>query len=89
MLNYLENTDHPRQNREQVERASLPLQSIESRFACDSTGFACSRFARWYDIKYNRFTSEQQWVKAHLILYAQENPRFHRAPGSIQNLLFV
>jgi transposase len=50
-----------------IEQSALPLKSVESQFAVDSTGFAYSRFARWFDIKYNRFTAEQQWVKTHLI----------------------
>jgi transposase len=56
-----------------IERCSLPLRSVESCFAVDSTGFAYSRFVRWYDIKYNRFTSEQQWVKAHLCTGVKTN----------------
>ena len=39
----------------------------------DSTGFAFSRFVRWFDIKYNRFTSRQQWVKAHVCTGVQTN----------------
>jgi transposase len=56
-----------------IERASLPLQSIETKFAVDSTGFAYSRFVRWYDIKYNKFTAEQQWVKAHICTGVKTN----------------
>lgn len=56
-----------------IEQSSLPLKSIESDFAVDSTGFAFSRFIRWYDIKYNRFTSEQQWVKAHICTGVKTN----------------
>jgi transposase len=56
-----------------IERASLPLRSVESNFAVDSTGFAFCRFTRWYDIKYNRFTSEQQWVKAHFMCGVKTN----------------
>lgn len=56
-----------------IERASLPLAAVESDFAVDSTGFAYSRFVRWYDIKYNRFTSEQQWVKAHIACGVKTN----------------
>jgi transposase len=56
-----------------IEQSSLPLRSIESNFAVDSTGFAYSRFVRWYDIKYNRFTSEQQWVKAHMCCGVKTN----------------
>ena len=56
-----------------IEQASLPLRSIESDFAVDSTGFAFSRFVRWFDIKYNKFTSEQQWVKAHICTGVKTN----------------
>jgi transposase len=56
-----------------IEQAALPLKSVESKFAVDSTGFAFSRFVRWFDIKYNRFTSEQQWVKAHICTGVQTN----------------
>lgn len=48
-----------------IEQSSLSLQAVEHNFAVDSTGFAFSRFVRWFDIKYNRYTREQQWIKAH------------------------
>lgn len=56
-----------------IERASLPLRGVESKYAVDSTGFAFCRFVRWYDIKYNRFTAEQQWVKAHICCGVKTN----------------
>lgn len=56
-----------------IVRASLPLAAVESKFAVDSTGFAFCRFVRWYDIKYNRFTSEQQWIKAHICCGVKTN----------------
>ncbi|MFT3786639.1 MAG: hypothetical protein QM770_10795 [Tepidisphaeraceae bacterium] len=62
VLNYLETPELFPILTDMIERASLPLRAIESHFAVDSTGFAFSRFVRWFDIKYNRFTSEQQWV---------------------------
>ncbi|MDB4872430.1 MAG: transposase [Gemmatimonadales bacterium] len=56
-----------------IEQAALPLKSVEEKFAVDSTGFAFSRFVRWFDIKYNRFTAEQQWVKAHFCTGVKTN----------------
>jgi transposase len=56
-----------------IEKTSLPLRDVESQFAVDSTGFAYSRFVRWYDIKYNRFSSEQQWIKAHICTGTKTN----------------
>jgi transposase len=73
VLNYLDDESLYPILLELIERSSLPLKSLESQFAVDSTGFAYSRFVRWYDIKYNRFTSEQQWVKAHLCCGTKTN----------------
>ena len=56
-----------------IERTALPLKAVESQFAVDSTGFAYSRFVRWFDIKYNRYANEQQWVKAHLCCGTKTN----------------
>jgi transposase len=56
-----------------IVRASLPLRDVESQFAVDSTGFAFCRFTRWYDIKYNKFTSEQQWIKTHICTGTKTN----------------
>ena len=35
-----------------VVESSLPLRSVESDFAVDSSGFTTSRFVRWFDHKY-------------------------------------
>jgi transposase len=56
-----------------IQRSSLPLSSVETDFAVDSTGFAFCRFVRWYDIKYNRFSAEQQWVKTHICTGVKTN----------------
>jgi transposase len=73
VLNYLESPDVYPVLVDLILKASLPLKSIESQFAVDSTGFTTCRFVRWYDIKYNRFSSEQQWVKAHLMCGVKTN----------------
>jgi transposase len=56
-----------------IERASLPLKAVEENFAVDSTGFCFSRFTRWFDVKYNKFTSKQEWVKAHICTGVKTN----------------
>jgi transposase len=45
--------------------SSLPLRTIETTFAPDSTGFSTSRFVRWFDEKYGATRSGRDWVKAH------------------------
>jgi transposase len=56
-----------------IERAALPMRSIESDFAVDSTGFMSSRFVRWYDKKYNSIRQKHDWVKAHLVCGVKTN----------------
>ena len=73
VFNYFENPDLFPILTSMIERAAAPLASVENNFAVDSTGFCYSRFARWYDVKYNRFTSEQQWIKAHLCCGVKTN----------------
>jgi hypothetical protein len=35
-----------------IIESSLPLKSIESDFAVDSSGFSTGQFSRWFDAKY-------------------------------------
>jgi transposase len=73
VLNVLENPDTSPILLSLIEKSSLPLRSVEVDFAIDSTGFAYSRFLRWYDAKYNKFGSEQQWIKAHICTGVKTN----------------
>jgi transposase len=73
VLNYLESPELYPILLDMIEKTSLPLRSVESQFAVDSTGFTTCRFVRWFDVKYNRFTSEQQWVKAHICTGTKTN----------------
>jgi transposase len=56
-----------------IVRSSLPLKSVETVFAPDSTGFSTSRFVRWYDEKYGVERSGKEWVKAHAICGTKTN----------------
>ncbi len=50
-----------------ITESSKPLKAIEVDFAADSSGFATSRFYRWYDHKYGVVREKQSWVKVHLM----------------------
>ncbi len=50
-----------------VTMSSLPLKSVETDFAVDSSGFATCIYDRWYDHKWGRERSKNRWVKAHLM----------------------
>src|SRR5262245_16790968 len=45
----------------------MPLKSVETDFAVDSSGFSTSTFLHWYDERYQRHRNERRWVKAHLM----------------------
>jgi transposase len=53
--------------------SSLPLRTVETVFAPDSTGFSVGRFVRWYDEKYGRERSGRDYVKAHAICGVKTN----------------
>jgi transposase len=56
-----------------IVRSSLPLKSVETTFAVDSTGFSTSRFVRWYDQKYGVTRQEHDWVKVHVATGVKTN----------------
>ena len=58
-----------------VTESSLPLRSVESDFAVDSTGFMSSRFIRWFDHKYRAQKQKHDWVKIHLMCGVKTNDR--------------
>jgi transposase len=46
-----------------IGESARPLRSVEVDFIVDSSGFATSRFVRWYDHKYGVVKREYDWVK--------------------------
>jgi transposase len=49
-------------------RSSLPLATVETEFAPDSSGFSAGKFVRWFDEKYGVHRSGHDWVKCHLMV---------------------
>ncbi|HLD02212.1 MAG TPA: transposase, partial [Candidatus Nanoarchaeia archaeon] len=49
-----------------IQISSLPLASVEKDFAVDSSGFATSRFARYFSFKHGRDMKYRTWIKAHV-----------------------
>src|SRR5215472_5323899 len=56
-----------------IRQSSLPLASVEVKFAVDSSGFSTCRFHRWYDYKFNRMREKADWVKAHIMCGVKTN----------------
>jgi transposase len=50
-----------------IAESSLPLKSIETDFAVDSSGFSTTRFVRWFDVKYGKDEDWHDWIKMHLM----------------------
>jgi hypothetical protein len=46
--------------------SSLPLRSVETDFAIDSSGFGTSKFEKWFDHKYGITRNRCCWVKVHI-----------------------
>src|SRR3989338_8101395 len=56
-----------------VAITSLPLRSVETKFALDSTGFGTSNFQRWYSFKHGKEISSRRWVKCHFMTGVKTN----------------
>ncbi len=56
-----------------ISRSSMPLRSVETDFAVDSSGFSTNRFERWYDQKYGVTRQKAEWVKVHLCCGTKTN----------------
>jgi transposase len=70
---YLENERMTPVLQRLIVQSSLPLKSVETVFAPDSTGFSASRFVRWFDEKYGCERSGHDWVKVHAICGVKTN----------------
>lgn len=71
--NYLENPELTPLLRTLITRSSLPLKSVETDFAVDSSGFTTCHFHRWFDHKYGAVKQEHDWVKVHIMCCTKTN----------------
>ncbi len=56
-----------------IKQSSIPLASVESDFAVDSSGFSTSRFDRWFSFKYGKVIDSRMWIKAHIACGTKTN----------------
>ncbi|MBI4017715.1 MAG: transposase [Candidatus Aenigmarchaeota archaeon] len=56
-----------------IMKTALPLASVETDFAVDSSGFSTRRYARWFDFKYGKEKDVRIWLKAHLMCGTKTN----------------
>ena len=58
--------------KELITLSSLPLKSVESDFAVDSSGFSTCNYTRWFDVKYGDGDA-RNWIKLHLMCGVKTN----------------
>ncbi|MGA2583079.1 MAG: transposase [Tepidisphaeraceae bacterium] len=73
IFNYLEMPSVTPILQSMIEQSTLPLRSVESDFAVDATGFASTRFARWFNFKYCEEKIAKEWIKLHLVCGVKTN----------------
>lgn len=73
IFRYLESEAMTAYLKELITQSSLPLKSVESDFAVDSSGFSTNRFVRWFDVKYGKEEDLRDWVKLHLMCGVKTN----------------
>jgi transposase len=73
VFRYLEADDLTPHLYSMIATSSLPLKSIESDFAVDSSGFSTGQFVRWLDVKYGKQEDRRMWLKLHLMCGVKTN----------------
>ena len=66
-IRYLEKSDLTPVLKGLIQASALPLRDVEIDFAQDSSGFASTRYHRWFDHKWGGSKKETKWVKLHLM----------------------
>lgn len=51
-----------------IQISSLPLKSVETNFAVDSTGFSVNKYGRWFNFRYRKDEEYRKWFKAHIMV---------------------
>jgi transposase len=59
---------------EPITLSSLPLRSVETKFAVDSSGFRTSRYSQYMRVKYDmKEHKEHEWIKSHICCGVKTN----------------
>ena len=53
--------------------SALPLKTVETKFAIDSSGFGSCRYEKWYDQKYGVTRNKCVWTKVHIACGVKTN----------------
>ena len=64
---YMENPEITPIIEQLIKISSLPLKSIETNFAVDSTGFSANRYGSWFNFRYRKDEGYREWLKVHVM----------------------
>lgn len=67
IFDYLQNESLTPYLKYLIAESAMPLKSVETAFATDSSGFSTTRFVRWFDVKYGGNEDWHDWIKMHLM----------------------
>jgi len=56
-----------------LEITALPLRPFEDKFSIDASGFSCSYYERWLDIRTDKPSKKKKWMKLNLIIGNRTN----------------
>ena len=73
LSNYLDKFELTHVLRELIVVTALPLKSVESDFAVDSSGISNNRFVKWFNVKHGRQLDYSDWIKLHLMCGTKTN----------------
>ena len=73
VFNILNNEETTSILKKLIKISALPLASVETDFAMDSSGFSTCRFARYFNYKHGKDQTYRVWIKAHLMSGVKTN----------------
>jgi transposase len=73
IISYLEKPEMTPYLQWLIVQSALPLKSVESSFAVDSSGFTTCQYDKWFDAKHGKEEIKRDWVKAHVMCGVKTN----------------
>ena len=73
IISYLEKPEMTPYLQYLITQSALPLKSVETNFAVDSSGFTTCQYDKWFDAKHGKEEIKRDWVKAHVMCGVKTN----------------
>lgn len=73
IFNYIDTPDLTPLLHKLITVTSLPLRSVETDFAIDSSGFSTTGTVTWFNTKFGHDVDNHDWIKLHLVTGVKTN----------------